>query len=69
LCLDKGYNFQEFENGVIKKGYLRHIRHRGEESVIKIKDGDQHAKRRWVVERINSWHNRFRKLWLDLKSS
>jgi len=21
-----------------------------------------HAKRRWVVERTNSWHNRFRKL-------
>jgi hypothetical protein len=21
LCLDKGYDFQEIENGVIKKGY------------------------------------------------
>ena len=63
LCLDKGYDFQEIENEVIKKGYLPHIRHRGEQSVIRIRDGDHdHAKRRWVVERTNSWHNRFRKL-------
>ena len=63
LYLDKGYDFQEIEDGVIKKGYLPHIRHRGEQSVIRIRDGDHdHAKRRWVVERTNSWHNRFRKL-------
>ena len=47
LCLDKGYDFQEIENEVIKKGYLPHIRHRGEQSVIRIRDGDHHhAKRR-----------------------
>ena len=63
LYLDKGYDFREIENGVINKGYLPHIRHRGEQSVIKIKDGDHHhTKRRWVVERTNSWHNRLRKL-------
>ena len=32
LCLDKGYDFQEIEDDVIKKGYLPHIRHRGEQS-------------------------------------
>ena len=63
LCLDKGYDFQEIENEVIKKGYLPHIRHRGEQSVIRIREVIMnHAKRRWVVERTNSWHNRFRKL-------
>src|SRR6476620_7966944 len=31
LCLDKGYDFQEIKDDVIKKGYLSHIRHRGEE--------------------------------------
>ena len=61
LCLDKGYDFQEIENGVIKKGYLPHIRHRGEQSVIKDSNHHRHA-RRWVVERTNSWHNKFRKL-------
>ena len=35
LCLDKGYDFQEIENEVIKKGYLPHIRHRGEPSTNK----------------------------------
>ena len=61
ICLDKGYDFQEIENEVIKKGYLPHIRHRGEQSITK--DGNHHSKRRrWVVERTNSWHNRFRKL-------
>jgi len=61
LCLDKGYDFQEIENSVIKKGYLPHIRQRGEQSITK--GGNHHSKRRrWVVERTNSWHNRFRKL-------
>ena len=36
LYLDKKYNFQEIENEVIKKRYLPHIQHRGEQSVIKI---------------------------------
>ena len=35
LCLDKGYDFLEIENGVIKRGYLPHIRHRGEQSITK----------------------------------
>jgi putative transposase len=61
LCLDKGYDFQEIKEDVIKKGYLPHIPHRGEQSTTK--GGNHHSKRRrWVVERTNSWHNRFRKL-------
>jgi transposase len=61
LCLDKGYDFQEIENEVIKKRYLPHIRRRGEQSITK--DSNYNIKRRrWVVERTNSWHNRFRKL-------
>ena len=62
LCLDKGYDFQEINDSVIKKGYLLHIQHRGEEQSI-TKGGNYHIKRRrWVIERTNSWHNRFRKL-------
>jgi transposase len=61
LCLDKGYDFREIENSVIKKGYLPHIRHRGERVVITNHFYHKHS-RRWVVERTNSWHNRFRKL-------
>ncbi|HVH96337.1 MAG TPA: transposase, partial [Bacillus sp. (in: firmicutes)] len=62
LCLDKGYDFQEINDSVIKKGYLLHIRHRGEEQSI-TKGGNYHSKRRGLgIERTNSWHNRFRKL-------
>jgi transposase len=69
LCLDKGHDFLEIENEVIKKGYLPHIRHRGEQSLIKINGSNhhRHAKRRWVVEKTNSWHNKFRKLLVRYK--
>jgi Transposase DDE domain len=30
LCLDKGYDYQEIESGVISRGYVPHMRHRGE---------------------------------------
>jgi putative transposase len=64
LCLDKGYDSQEIEYEAVKRGYIPHIRHRGEESLLAIteKYNNHHPARRWVVERTNSWHNRFRKL-------
>jgi transposase len=61
LCLDKGYDFQEIENSVRKKGYCPHIPHRGEQTITN-SNHHNHIKRRWVVERTNSWHNRLRKL-------
>ena len=60
LCLDKGYDFSEIEREVIKRRYIMHIRHRGEGRAIKTRY--YYSARRWVVERTNSWHNRFRKL-------
>jgi hypothetical protein len=30
LCLDKGYDFPEIEHGIINRGYIPHIRHKGE---------------------------------------
>ena len=61
LCLDKGYDFPEIERESTKRRYLPHIRHRGEEKeLIKLR---YYSAKRWVViERTNSWHNRFRKL-------
>jgi putative transposase len=58
LCLDKAYHSKEVEQEIIKRGYDPHIRHRREEKLFQKK----HPTRRWVVERTNSWHNRFRKL-------
>ena len=59
ICLDKGYDFSEIERETIKRKYIPHIRHKGEEKgLIKLR----YSARRWVVKRTNSWHNRFRKL-------
>jgi transposase len=63
LCLDKGYNYPEIEQEVVKRGYVPHIRQRGEgKKSVKKKRRRHHPTRRWVIERTNSWHNRFRKL-------
>ena len=72
LCLDKAYNSEPDENTLIKRGYVLHIppkRKRCEkeeqEAKITVQHGSNRKKysaKRWVVERTNSWHNRFRKL-------
>jgi putative transposase len=61
LCLDKGYDFSEIERKAIKRKYITHIRHRSEEKRL-TSTRYHYSARRWVVERTNSWHNRFRKL-------
>ena len=69
LCLDKAYNSEPEEQELIKRGYVLHMPHKkkkGEEDdEQKTKAASHHKKhspKRWVVERTNSWHNRFRKL-------
>ena len=59
LCLDKAYHSKEVEQEIFNRGYIPHIRHRREEEKLFHRT---HPARRWVVERTNSWHNRFRKL-------
>ena len=48
--------------GVRRRGYVDHIRHKGE--VLK---KNLYKAKRWVVERTASWHNRFRKLLVRFK--
>ena len=72
LCLDKGYKSAQEEQELIKRGYVLHIPHKKKKKVVKddreyeqTTDMSSHKKyspKRWVVERTNSWHNRFRKL-------
>lgn len=59
LCLDKGYDYADVRVVVRARRITAHIRCRGEEH-RRCKRG--HRARRWVVERTNSWHNRFRAL-------
>jgi putative transposase len=59
LCLDKGYDFESTELEVRSRGITPHIRRRGEPALLGIFQGKA---RRWVVERTQSWINRFRSL-------
>ena len=59
LCLDKGYDYQDAEAAVRQRHIIPHIRRRGESPLLGCVRGKP---RRWVVERTNSWHNRFRGL-------
>jgi IS5 family transposase len=61
LCLDKGCDSQEIREGVCQRNYRPHIRRRGEPK-LESDAPRHHPAHRWVVERTNSWHNRFRKL-------
>lgn len=58
LCLDKGYDFDDVEREFRLRGIRPHIRRRGEEH----RSCRRGRARRWVVERTNAWHNRFRGL-------
>jgi len=68
LCLDRAYSSKTVRQQIIKRGYVPHIpykRKRGQQSKIVRQMNYQTAKnKRWVVERTNSWHNRFRKLFI-----
>jgi transposase len=67
LCLDRAYNSKSVKHEIIKRGYVLHMpykRKRGQktETLCKKKYPSSAKNKRWVVERTNSWHNRFRKL-------
>jgi transposase len=61
LCLDKGYDYDEVREILREFGFTAHIRARGEEAKALRENASKKA-RRWVVERVHSWMNRFRRL-------
>jgi putative transposase len=61
LCLDKGYDYDACRQEAEGRGYIPHIRSRGEERQEK-RERPGYRARRWVVEVCHSWLNRFRKL-------
>ena len=61
MCLDKGYDYDEVEALLREFGFTAHIRRRGEDAQ-KIKRQAGYKARRWVVERVHSWMNRFRRI-------
>jgi transposase len=60
LCLDKGYDCEAILRRVRRRGYVPHIRSRGDEQSEMCMRGKR--ARRWVVERIASWLNRYRRI-------
>src|SRR4051794_3360651 len=69
LCLDKAYQSKSLKQEIINRGYVPHIpykRKRGQkkEETAYQKRYSSAKNRRWVIERTNSWHNRFRKLFI-----
>ena len=61
VCLDKAYDHQFVRDALNDRGLTAHIRSRGEEAKDLRDDPLRHA-RRWVVERVHSWINRYRSL-------
>ncbi len=59
MCMDKGFDFPEVRELVDEWGYTAHIPSRGEAPGERI---PRYRARRWVVERTQSWMNRFRRL-------
>lgn len=61
LCLDAGYVGGPAKREIEERGYVPHVRPRGEE-IAEMDKNPGFKARRWVVEVCHSWFNRFRKL-------
>ena len=71
LCLDAGYTGEPALEIVVLRGFIPHIKGRGEEKKEK-ETGSGYKARRWIVEVAHAWVNQFRKLLVryeKLKSS
>jgi transposase len=60
LCLDKGYDCEAIRARLKRRGYRVHLQSRGQERSEKRTRGKR--ARRWVVERVFSWLNRYRRI-------
>ncbi len=68
LCGDKGYAGEPADHAVLARRYVPHIPQRGAEPQTRRRHPHGRA-RRWVVERTQSWLNRFRKLLVRFEKS
>lgn len=65
LCRDKGFDFPATRQAAQTRGYIVHTPQKGRKGADPPPpppEEERHPARRWVIERTNSWHNRFRKL-------
>jgi putative transposase len=67
FCADKAYDDKKVRQAGTDRHYIVHIRPHRPSKAMKDAEAQQaaeprHPPRRWVIERTNSWHNRYRKL-------
>ena len=62
LCLDAGYDYDLPRFAAQQRGYVAHVRPRGDERAHARSADPAKKPRRWVVERLHSWLNRSRRL-------
>lgn len=62
LCLDAGYDYDLPCFAAQQRGYIAHVRPRGDERAHARSADPAKKPRRWVVERLHSWLNRSRRL-------
>ena len=68
LCGDAGYKGAPAQKTARDHGYQPHIQQRREEAEAKRTQSGYRA-RRWVVERMHSWLNRYRKLLVSFEKT
>lgn len=61
ICLDKGYDAEWIRQQILDWELVPHVRSRGEEKKA-LKNEPGFKARRWVVERLHGWLNRFRRI-------
>ena len=61
LCLDAGYDAAWIKQAILDWEMVPHVRGRGEEKKALEQDPAKQA-RRWIVEVLHSWLNRFRRI-------
>ena len=61
LCRDKGFDYPETRQAAEARGYLVHTPIKRITAPASPPE-QRFPARRWILERTNSWHNRFRKL-------
>jgi transposase len=61
LCADNGYFGEPALESIVLRGYIPHVVPRGEEKK-QLENQPGKKARRWVVERVFSWLNNFRKI-------
>jgi putative transposase len=64
LARDKGFDYPETDRAAEARGYTVHTARKRRPGASAEPPPEQGGapERRWVIERTNSWHNRFRKL-------